>query len=193
MRGDHAPREIGRCGPRGASFQTHALKPGRSVLVESCDARFRRHEFGACPICGHLDQFDDGLFKPDRRSKMVAGLPTRASAPTRRWKGALPVRLESPPTRRERPDGSPQRKLIRYPPDDGGLDAHVGSTCPFCQCWVPTAIHKAHCVSHHARWHVGSCRAGCDQDASLPRVGLERMTIERFTRAPHRAAVAVPR
>jgi hypothetical protein len=43
---------------------------------------------------------------------MVAGLPTRASAPARRWKGALPIRLESPPTRRERPDGSPQRKLI---------------------------------------------------------------------------------
>src|ERR1700719_809374 len=83
--------------------------------------------------------------------------------------------------------------INRYPPDDGGLDAHIGSTCPFCQCWVSTAIHKAHCVSHHARWHVGSCRTGCDQDASLPWVGLERMTIERFTRAPHRAAVAVPR
>src|SRR4029077_19294086 len=43
---------------------------------------------------------------------MVAGLPTRASAPARRCKGALPIRLESPATRREPPDGSPQRKLI---------------------------------------------------------------------------------
>jgi hypothetical protein len=82
--------------------------------------------------------------------------------------------------------------IIRYPPDDGLVEAEIASFGGFWHANFSTRGSYAPTRDIDAL-RAGQCRIGCEQDATRPWFVIEHNTTERLTPALDRVAIAVPR